>query len=143
MSCKSRINRDAAVSEIVGEMLMLTLVLILLAVFSASLSNYLPPPRDPSITIMMQNGPDNISLYHKGGDWIKSSDLQVIVETNENHVYRYRPGVDNEISLDIPGSPTFDLGGRIDIHRVLIPGTPRTIKLATTRAVLFSGGLSL
>lgn len=131
-------NEDA-VSEIVGEMLMLTLVLILLAVFSASLSNYLPPPRDPSVTIKMQNG-TNISLYHKGGDWVKSSDLQVIVEI-ENQANRYPlndPHITVVSSLDNPD--IFDLGDRIDINRNVITGTP-TIKLVTSRVVLFNGRL--
>lgn len=134
---------EVAVSEIVGEMLMLTIVLILLAVFSSSLSNYLPPPRDPSVTIMMQNGADDISLYHKGGDWIKSTDLQVIVETEGNQIYRYQlddPNITVISSLNIQNTATFDLGDRIKVDTNSI-GSPRTIKLATTRVVLFSGRL--
>jgi FlaG/FlaF family flagellin (archaellin) len=136
-------QKEDAVSELVGEMLMLTVVLILLAVFSATLSDFLPPPRDPSVTIMMQNG-TNISLYHKGGDWIKSTDLQVIVETDENQVYHYRLGDPNSpitvySSLTIPNDGIFDLGDRVDINKALITGNPRTIKLASSRVVLFSG----
>lgn len=135
-----------AVSEIVGEMIMLAVVLILLAVFSASLSSYLPPPRDPSITIMMEDRADTISLYHKGGDWIKSADLWVIVETDDTGVRRYRPGLNDEVSVvplngDASGHPgTFDLGDRIEVNKTAVTGEDWTIRLVTSRAVLFCSG---
>ena len=47
--------RSQAVSEVVGEMLMIGVVLILAAVFTSQLPNYLPSERSPSVTIMMSN----------------------------------------------------------------------------------------
>ena len=63
----SRNNSDTGVSEVVGEMLMIVLVIILLSVFSAALYNFLPSDRDPSISVMMKNDRQNITLWHKGG----------------------------------------------------------------------------
>jgi len=52
-------------------MLMIALVVVLLSVFSAALYNFLPTDRDPSISIMMSNDRQNVTLWHKGGDWVK------------------------------------------------------------------------
>lgn len=127
-------RNDDAVSEIVGEMLMLTVVLVLLALFSTSLSNYLPPPRDPCVTIKMSSSdPDlgNVTLYHQGGDIIKKSDLVVIV--GEKKI------VGDEIPiksiLDTPSPEYFGLGDTIDVSAQ----EQDEITLATTRTVLFKG----
>lgn len=140
MSCK----RDDAVSELVGEMLMLTLVLILMAVFAATASNYLPPPRDPSVTIItgsVDNSTDPVShmdiyLYHKGGDWIKTSDLTVIV-SNSTVVWKYPHGNTSFELWPDPDSQSFDLGDRITITNV--PKAKYEVSLVTPRAVVFSG----
>ncbi|GAB6285803.1 MAG: hypothetical protein STSR0009_20040 [Methanoregula sp.] len=73
-------NQDTAVSEIVGEMIMIGIVLIIVSVFSASLSDYLPSERSPTVTIMVSNDTGgNITLWHKGGDWVKTDALKVVV----------------------------------------------------------------
>ncbi len=145
MCCKEKRNRDDAVSELVGEMLMLTIVLILLAIFSATASNYLPPPRDPTVTIMV-DGPDNetdpvnyidICLYHKGGDWIKKSDLTVIISDEKSTISKYP--YDNESFILEPDSQSFDLGDRIVIFHIPKASAPYEVQLVTPRAVIFSG----
>ena len=135
-------RENSAVSEIVGEMLMLAMVLVLLAVFSSSLSNYLPPPRDPSVTIRMSyDGSDTATLYHKGGDAIKTSDLTVIVEDNGSlkkfspgngvTVFQYQTGIQN------PG--LFDLGDRITVTGVQ---EGDKLSIATSHAVIYNGRVS-
>ncbi len=70
---------DQAVSEVVGEMLMIGIVLILAAVFTSQLPNYLPSERSPSVTVMMSTDTfGDVTLWHKGGDWVKVSTLKVI-----------------------------------------------------------------
>ena len=132
-------SHSTAVSEVVGEMLMIGIVLILVAVFSASLSNYLPSERSPTVTILMSNDTaGNITLWHKGGDWIKTDVLKVIV-TDTN-------GMTNTTTLrgtppffPVPDTQAFDLDGNITIIR----GSPligdEQVVLATDRAVIFSG----
>lgn len=135
-------SRQAAVSDIVGEMLMLSLVLILLAVFSASLGQFLPVDRDPSVTIRIDGSAENstISLYHKGGDWVKRTDLTVIVYENMTS-YRYAYS-DTAFSME-PDSQSFDLGGRITINvsddNIPVGSGSTEVKLVTPRAVIFSG----
>lgn len=137
MQQKSR-KFDSAVSEVVGEMLMIGLVLILVAVFSASLADYLPSERTPSVTIRVTNttGGD-ITLWHKGGDWVKASTLRVQVwDTDGMTTYTLKGP--NTFSL-VPDAEAFDLESNITVRR----GKPlvgnESVSLVTDRAVLFSG----
>lgn len=126
---------EGAVSEIVGEMLMLTIVLVLVAVFAANAGNLLPPPRDSTVTILPESSgsnPINITLYHKGGDWVRKSDLTVIVSW-DNHVTRFRS---DEFILE-PEKATFDLGSEITVTG--IPSDHAKVSLVTPRKVIFSG----
>ncbi|MFA5296212.1 MAG: type IV pilin N-terminal domain-containing protein [Methanoregulaceae archaeon] len=131
MSCKK--GRDDAVSGLVGEMLMLTLVLILMAVFAATASNYLPPPRDPSVTILQEVNDMAIILHHRGGDAVPGSGLLVTVEGTRRDFslvpYGHMAGTTDPDIL-------FDLGGRITFSR---PPSGSTIKVSTARAVLYTG----
>jgi len=132
-------SHNTAVSEIVGEMLMLTIVLILVAVFAANAGNILPPARDPTVNVIAEGSPGeaahmNITLYHKGGDWIKKGDLTVVVSWEENMI-RFRS--DNSPFIMEPDKATFDLGSRITI--VKIPANYAKVTLVTPRKVVFSG----
>jgi hypothetical protein len=144
MCSKRTGDRDDAVSGIVGEMLMLAIVLILVAVFAANAGNFLPPPRDPSVTIV----PDSVSydsymdivLYHKGGDWIKTSDLTVILtDEDTGSVWKYAYQNASFVIGPDPDSQSFDLGDWIQITGV--PNANYTVSLVTPRAVIFSGGV--
>ena len=138
-------SRSRAVSEVVGEMLMIGVVLILAAVFTSQLPNYLPSERSPSVTIMMSNDTSgDITLWHKGGDWVKLSTLKVIV-SNQSYQFNFAatgsPHFTPVNSQESSGS-TFDLGGNITVST----GAPligdEKVVLATDRAVLFSGIVS-
>lgn len=131
---------EFAVSEIVGEMMMITIVLILVAIFAANVGNLLPPPRDPTVTIVVEGEggsiPNhmNVILYHKGGDWIKESDLTVIISWGDK-MRRFR-SVDGSFQMQ-PEKSVFDLGSRITISG--IPTDNATVSLVTPRKVIFSG----
>ena len=135
-------RQEEGVSEIVGEMLLLVIVLILLAVFSSSLSNYLPPARDPSVTIRMSyDGSGTATLYHKGGDAIRTSDLTVIVEDN-GAFNKFSPGNNNasvtvfQYQTGIQNPDLFDLGDWINVSGV---HEGDTISLVNPRAVIYGG----
>lgn len=141
MCCNEKRNRDDAVSELVGEMLMLTIVLILLAVFSATASNFLPQPRDPTVTIVTDSaknssGGIDVYLYHKGGDWIKKSDLTIIISDKKNvNIWKYQIGDGSCILWQ--DSQTFDLGNSIVIFNASTES--HEVRLVTPRAVVFPG----
>jgi archaeal type IV pilus assembly protein PilA len=131
---------DSGVSEVVGEMLMIALVIVLLSVFSAALSNFLPSDRDPSINIMMSNDRQNITLWHKGGDWVKFEDLTVVIgnETNRTSI-TWRNGN----LLIVPNKTVFDLGSNITVHMPMYLEGNETVKLVTPHTVIFTGKVSL
>ena len=127
-------NNEDAVSEVVGEMLMIALVLVLIAVFGASISSFIPNERDPSITFMMTTDDDNITLWHKGGDWIRVSEITVTVR-NDTVMHRY----DHTKFSVYPETATIDLGSAITIPNE-VQG-PEEIRVFTPRIVLMTGRL--
>lgn len=128
---------EGAVSEVVGEMLMLALVLILLSVFAASIGNYLPGERTPSVSIKMSNTTESITLWHKGGDWIEKKDITVII-TKNMAVERFTAH-DAAFVLS-PDKSVFDLGSTITVQCPVTGG--EEVRLVTPRAVVFSGRLA-
>nr|WP_319376550.1 type IV pilin N-terminal domain-containing protein [uncultured Methanoregula sp.] len=130
---------NAAVSEVVGEMLMIGMVLILVCVFSASLPDYLPSERSPTVTIRMvvNDSSGQVVLWHKGGDWVKADSLKVII-SNASSMESFTKKSSRPFVI-VPDTQAFDLGGNItaDCGRPLIGD--EEVALATDRAVLFSG----
>ncbi len=133
-------NTDSGVSEVVGEMLMIALVIVLISVFSATLYNFLPTSRDPSINIMMTNDQQNITLWDKGGDWVKEEDLTVIVGNDTNRTsFSYQNG---DLIL-VPDKPVFDLGSNITVQMHTQLEGNETVKLVTPKTVIYTGKVSL
>jgi hypothetical protein len=137
------VKRDAydesGVSEVVGNMLMIALVIVLLSVFSAALYTFLPMDRDPSISIMLPpSDGHNITLWHKGGDWVKREDLTVLVG-NETNRTRFRNG---DFIL-VPNKTVFDLGSNITVHMLHGLEGNETVKLTTPRTMIFTGRVGL
>ena len=143
---KKQNENSRAVSGVVGEMLMIGIVLVLAAVFTSQLPNYLPSERSPSVTIMMSNDTGgNVTLWHKGGDWVKINTLKVIVSNHTTQTTYTFMGSSNFTFLPDPAEPNssvFDLGGNITAsNRAPFYGDEK-VTLATDRAVLFSGAVS-
>lgn len=82
---------NRAISPVVGEMLMLTVVLILVALFAASSSSFIPSDREPSVNILVGDvDPSNhdVTLWHKGGDVVSLSNMKVIIGNgNERNTF--------------------------------------------------------
>ena len=132
------VKNSHAVSEVVGEMLMIGIVLILVAVFTASLADFIPSSRSPTVTIIMSNDTGgNITLWHKGGDWVKAETLRVIV-SNTTGMTTYTANSDPPFIL-VPDKQAFDLESNITVIRNLPFTRDECISLATDRAVIFSG----
>ena len=135
---------NEAVSGVVGEMLMISLVLLLVAIFAVSLNNCLPTERAPTVTVMITNTTENITLYHKGGDWVQASDLEVIVSnftSEDKRVCKYRspPGdlFNDEEHFNLsPKKQVFDIGSSITVKYDVTGG--EKVSLVTPRAVLFA-----
>jgi len=85
----------------------------------------------------------DITLWHKGGDWVKKVDLKVIVSNPNNQFDRtYTYQDPSFVFVPDPREPTstvFDLGGNVTvITKDALEGNT-TVTLATDRAVLFTG----
>jgi FlaG/FlaF family flagellin (archaellin) len=130
---------DSGVSEVVGEMLMIALVIVLLSVFSAALYNYLPTDRDPSITVMMTNDTQNITLWHKGGDWVKAEDLSVVIGSGDTS--RRIPRGNRNFTL-VPKKDVFDLGSNITVRMLQDLQGNESIKLVTPHTVIYTGRIN-
>jgi archaeal type IV pilus assembly protein PilA len=131
-------SHNTAVSEVVGEMLMIAIVLIIASVFSASLSNYLPSERSPTVTLMMSNDTlGNITLWHKGGDWVKTDVLKVVVSnTTRMSAYTLKSAPP---FIPVPDTQVFDLDDNITVDYGKPLAGDEEVVLATDRAVIFSG----
>lgn len=130
--------RDEAVSEVVGEMIMIALVLLLVSIFAVSLSNCLPTERAPTVTVMMTNTTDSITLHHKGGDWIQVKDLEIIVlNATKSRRYHYDTLHHYDTFLLTPEKQVFDIGSNITVNCNVDGG--EKVSLIAPRAVLFTG----
>lgn len=127
---------DTAVSPVIGEMLMIVLALLLVSIFSVTLLDLLPSERSPSVEIKPDYTSDErVTLYHKGGDWIKRSDIQVIV-------FRGRETLKSEWDLPDKSVQSFDLGDSVIVQ--LVPPSERfidgdIIRLVSGKSTVFSG----
>jgi outer membrane lipoprotein-sorting protein len=121
-------------------MLMIALVVVLIATLSSVLYTILPTARDPSITILMSNDRQNITLWHKGGDWIRREDLSVVVGNGTGRT-TFSSGNGNLVL--VPEKPVFDLGSNITVRLSADLQGDETVKLVTPRAVVFSGRVGL
>ncbi|MFA5614216.1 MAG: type IV pilin N-terminal domain-containing protein [Methanoculleus sp.] len=127
---------DTAVSPVIGEMLMIVLALLLVSIFSVTLLDLLPSERSPSVEIKPDYTDTNsVTLYHKGGDWIKRSDIQVIV-------FRGRETLKSEWDLPDKSVQSFDLGDSVIVQ--LVPHSERfidgdIIRLVSGKSTVFSG----
>ena len=144
-----RQNNEDCVSEVVGEMLMIGLAIILISVFASVAGNFLPSAHDPVITILVTNDTlGNATLWHKGGDWVRADELEVIVGDDEFrpkfHYNRTYTDPEDQFLL-VPAKDTFDLGSSITIRGKLALnrdfGRNDTISLVTPRARIFSGAI--
>lgn len=137
-----RIHYDEAVSSVVGEMIMIALVIILVALFATSAFSLIPGGREASVEIAMTNesGDSTVIFWHKGGDWVEKKDLTVIILGKDRTRDEY---TDQDFSLyDHADNRTgaFDLGGRLEValDRPLDGGND-TVRLMTQKNVVYSG----
>ena len=71
------------VSEIIGEMLKLSIVVMLVSVLSISVYAYLPDERIPyAEIIVLEPEEGSVKLIHAGGDRLLSSEVSIIVVFN-------------------------------------------------------------
>ncbi len=134
---------DDAVSVVVGEMLMIALVAVLIAAAAAAFPVLLPSDRSVSanILVMYDDHTNNLSLYHKGGDWMRISELVVSAEYPDGSREIRRNGdtgfvLEPYAGLELAAGTkkqTFDLG---DVLNVSLVNKPAKVKVSTANSVV-------
>ncbi|WP_373838664.1 type IV pilin [Methanospirillum sp.] len=116
-------EKESGVSSVLSEVLMIALVLILVPVVTISLMNQLPEDRVPTVNIKMSPIiDDKVTFYHKGGDWIKKSDIKIFCN-GEQKSFNY-------------DKPVFDLGEKITVSGVI---QNDRIDFVAKNSIIFSG----
>ena len=140
-------EKDSGVSTVLSEVLMIALVLFLVPVVTISLINQLPEDRVPTVNIKMDVNYSSdkllVTLYHKGGDYIKKSDISIIIRTNNNGIiHEYGPYHQNKLVFNQSGSQVFDLGDSVTnpvINTHLDAGTKIDVSLISKNSVIYPG----
>lgn len=118
-------EKESGVSSVLSEVLMIALVLIFVPVVTISLINQLPEDRVPTANIKMSPIiDDKVTFYHKGGDWIKKSDIKII-QNGEQKSFNYDKS-----------KPVFDLGDKITVNGVI---QNVRIDFVAKNSIVFSG----
>lgn len=137
---KLKMKKDDAVSNVIGEMLLLAIALVLAAVFAASAFSFLPGEDEDAVDISVNitKVDDNnfsISFYHKGGDWIRKDDLRCSIYRGTDSINTVFVNLTNSDGVRVS---VFDLGCCLEISaKDLQSGDD--IKLYTPRSVIYSG----
>ena len=132
-------KKDDGVSSVVGEMLLLAIGVILVAVFATSLMGLLPSDRDDYVDAAMKADVSSHTLefYHKGGDAIDASSLRVIVYPDKS----VEPRTCSITSVkDSHGENTavFNLGC---VLNVTVDGlaSKDQVRLSTEKTIIYTG----
>ena len=127
--------KDDAVSSVVGEMLLLTIVLILTAVFAVSAFSFLPGDREDIVDVDAEISDDRITFWHKGGDAVPKDQLSAAVYDGVTPKTVTVSSLKNAAGDD---TAVFDLGG---YYTVSVTGlTSRDeIRLSTDRTIIYTG----
>ncbi|MDO8841293.1 type IV pilin N-terminal domain-containing protein [Methanocalculus sp.] len=140
---KERIEHDLAVSSVIGEMIMIALVIILVALFASSVFSLIPGERDATVDIAMKSGAGDsgIIFWHKGGDWVQKKDLTVVVLDKDGGRKEYPSGSVPIILYNVNNDETmtFDLGGRLEVSPVSELKKGDMIRVLTRTTVIYSG----
>ena len=128
-------TRDDAVSSVVGEMLLLTIALILTAVFAVSAFSFLPGDREDIVDVDAEISDDRITFWHKGGDAVPKDQLSAAVYDGVTPKTVTVSSLKNAAGDD---TAVFDLGG---YYTVSVTGlTSRDeIRLSTDRTIIYTG----
>ena len=139
-------RKDDAVSGVVGEMLMLSVVVILAALFAIAAMSFLPGEREEVVDITADFSDlhlgNTIVFTHRGGDVIAGSDLKVQVYRGLNplsdtsfKIYEgatCSEGEGEEIQV-------FNLGDRIVLTAADSFISGDEIRITTEKSIIYSG----
>ena len=128
-------TKDDAVSSVVGEMLLLTIALILTAVFAVSAFSFLPGDREDIVDVDAEISSNTITFWHKGGDAVPKDQLSAAVYNGVTPrtvtVISLKNAADAETAV-------FDLGGSYTVSVSSLTSGDE-IRLSTDRTIIYTG----
>ena len=127
--------KDDAVSSVVGEMLLLTIVLILTAVFAVSAFSFLPGDREDIVDVDAEISDDRITFWHKGGDAVPKDQLSAAVYDGVTPKTVTVTSLKNAAGTD---TSVFDLGSCYTVS-VSSLSIGDEIRLSTDRTIIYTG----
>ena len=128
-------TRDDAVSSVVGEMLLLTIVLILTAVFAVSAFSFLPGDREDIVDVDAEISDNTITFWHKGGDAVPKDQLSAAVYDGVTPKTVTVTSLKNAAGTD---TSVFDLGSCYTVS-VSSLSIGDEIRLSTDRTIIYTG----
>ena len=128
-------TKDDAVSSVVGEMLLLTIALILTAVFAVSAFSFLPGDREDIVDVDAEISDDRITFWHKGGDAVPKDQLSAAVYDGVTPKTVTVTSLKNAAGTD---TSVFDLGGSYTVSVSSLTAGDE-IRLSTDRTIIYTG----
>ena len=131
-------HTDSAVSEVIGSVMLISVVVTAIAIIGVVLISQPPPQKIPALeAIISSNGKDTVRIYHGGGDTVTSQEISILVD-----------GVDrtNGFTLRGTGWTTWSPGDTLEFISGSLPGKVQILYTSgTSQTVLvstdFNGGM--
>ena len=79
---KNRSITDRGVSEVIGSILLISVVVLAIAIIGVALTSQTPPEKLPAVSAVISGSGNQVSLYHDGGDTLASSEVSILVNGN-------------------------------------------------------------
>ena len=114
---KNRSITDRGVSEVIGSILLISVVVLAIAIIGVALTSQTPPEKLPAVSAVISGSGNQVSLYHDGGDTLASSEVSILVNGNP-------------VPFTKSGSPapwTWSVGDTLSY--TLSSGTPQTVRI--------------
>jgi hypothetical protein len=118
MNCGNKGHSDTAVSEAIGAVMLISVVVLAVAIVGVVLTSQPPPQKLPAVSAVIFSNGSVVHIYHDGGDTLKSSELSILVNGNV-------------VSFSKAGSPapwTWSVGETL-VNSTPITGTPQTVRI--------------
>jgi len=114
---KGSSGRESAVSEAIGSILLVSVVVLAVAIIGVALTSQTPPEKLPAVSAVISSSGNQVSLYHDGGDTLASGEISILVNGNP-------------VPFTKGGSPapwTWSVGDTLSY--TLSSGTPQTVRI--------------
>ena len=108
---------DDGASEAIGAIMLISVVVLAVALISVALTSQGTPQKLPAVSAIISSSDNQISIYHDGGDSLKSSELSILVNGNSEPFLK-------------SGSPapwTWSVGDTLTY--TMSSGTPETVRV--------------